>query len=254
MRIAMLDNEPRQIERVRHTMAEIGHECHGFDDGKSFLRALRHQSFDMLILDWQLPDAEGPDVVRWIRKKLGQRLPVLFMAKRRKGANMVEALTAGADDFVLEPIRPAELQARVAALLRRAYPAQHESELVVGPYRFVPFKRTLQFDGEAIVLKHREYELALFMFRNIGRVLSREHLLETVWGMGGAASSRSLDTHMSRLRSKLDLRPANGLLLSAVYRLGYRLDFMDNNTPEPPYPSAGTAEPARTASEGATPS
>lgn len=242
MRIAALDDEPRQLELIRHAMAVIGHECHGFEDGRSLQRALYQQSFDMLILDWRLPDVEGSDVVRWIREKLGSRLPILFVARRRKEEDMVEALTLGADDFMAKPIRVAELQARVKALLRRTYPALFETELSCGPYRFFPLTRTLQIHGQATRLKHREYTLALFLFRNIGRLLSREHLLEAVWGADAEVTSRSLDTHMSRLRSKLDLRPANGLVLSAVYGLGYRLEFIDQNGVESPYPMAGLSE------------
>ena len=141
-----------------------------------------------------------------------------------------------------KPIRVAELQARAKALLRRAYPALFETELVCGPYRVFPLTRTLQIYGQTIRLKHREYTLALFLLCNIGRLLSREHLLEAVWGADAEVTSRSLDTHMSRLRSKLDLRCANGLVLSAVYGLGYRLEFIDQNGVESPYPMAGVSE------------
>jgi len=230
MRIAALDDEACQLELIRHIMEGIGHECHGFADGKTLLRELRQQSFDLLVLDWSLPDMQGPAVVRWIREDLSSRLPILFVTNRREEADMVEGLTAGADDFMVKPIRVGELEARVRALLRRSYPAQHESEMAFGPYRFLPGSRTLQVKGQTVELKHREYELALFLFQNMGRLLSREHLREAVWGVGAEAPSRSLDTHISRLRSKLDLRPANGFLLSAIYGLGYRLEAIDADT------------------------
>ncbi len=244
MRIAALDDEPCQIELIRHAINAVGHECHGFEDGMSLLRALREQTYDLLIIDWQLPDMQGPDVVKWLREELGSRLPVLFVTNRRKEEDMVEALTAGADDFMIKPIRIAELQARVSALLRRAYPSQDQAELICGPYRLFAPTRTLQLRGQAVELKHREYELAAFLFRNLGRLLSREHLVEAVWGVGAGSTSRSLDTHMSRLRSKLDLRPANGVVLSAIYRLGYRLEFIDNNAIEPLYRTLSTASTA----------
>ncbi|WP_038200348.1 response regulator transcription factor [Xenophilus azovorans] len=230
MRIAALDDEPSQLELIRHTMESIGHECHGFEDAKSLLRALRQQTFDLLILDWTLPDVMGPDVVRAIRGEMLSRLPILFVTNRREEADMVRGLEAGADDFMVKPIRTGELAARTQALLRRAYPHQHEPEIVFGPYHFSPQLRTLQVNGEPLELKHREYELALFLFQNMGRLLSREHLREAVWGQGPEASSRSLDTHISRLRAKLDLRPHNGFLLSAIYGLGYRLEAIDADT------------------------
>lgn len=227
MRIAALDDEAGQLELIHHTMDGIGHECHGYGDARTLLRDLRTQTFDLLVLDWSLPDVEGPTVVRWIREEIGSRLPILFVTNRREEADMVEGLGAGADDFMAKPIRVGELKARVQALLRRAYPAHFESELVFGPYHFFPQSRSLEVNSKTVELKHREYELALFLFQNMGRLLSREHLREAVWGLGPEPASRSLDTHVSRLRSKLDLRPANGFLLSAIYGLGYRLEALE---------------------------
>jgi DNA-binding response OmpR family regulator len=227
MRIAALDDEAGQLELIQHTMDGIGHECHGYADARTLLRDLRTQTFDLLVLDWSLPDVEGPTVVRWIREELASRLPILFVTNRREEADMVEGLGASADDFMVKPIRVGELKARVQALLRRAYPAHFESELVFGPYHFFPQSRSLEVNNKAVELKHREYELALFLFQNMGRLLSREHLREAVWGLGPEPASRSLDTHVSRLRSKLDLRPANGFLLSAIYGLGYRLEALE---------------------------
>lgn len=229
MRIAALDDESSQLELIQLTMEGLGHECHVFGEGRLLLRELRLQSYDLLILDWTLPDLQGLEIVKWIRKDLNSRLPVLFVTNRHEEADMIEGLTAGADDFMAKPIRVGELSARVTALLRRAYPARHEPELVFGPYHFFPQAHMLEVGGKPIELKHREYELALFLFQNIGRLLSREHLREAVWGVGSETPSRSLDTHVSRLRTKLDLRPSNGFLLSAIYGLGYRLEAIDGD-------------------------
>ena len=123
--------------------------------------------------------------------------------------------------------RMGELVARTTALLRRAFPQSMGARLDFGAYRFDAEQRTLQLHGEAIGLKHREYELALFLFRNAGRLLSRTHLREAVWGDATDTPSRSLDTHMSRLRSKLELTEANGYTITAVYGVGYRLDAVN---------------------------
>ena len=227
MRIAVLDNGPEQLKLINHTMAGLGHESHMYTEGKTLLHSLRRQTFDLLILDWSLPDIKGLDVVKTIRRELKSRLPILFVTDRRDEADMVEGLNSGADDFMAKPIRAGELEARVNALLRRSYPAKHEAELVFGPYHFYPPSRLLKVRGKPVELKNREYELALFLFQNLGRLLSREHLHEAVWGLGVEALSRSLDTHVSRLRTKLDLRPANGFLLLAIYGLGYRLETIE---------------------------
>ncbi|MBO9515811.1 MAG: response regulator transcription factor [Variovorax sp.] len=233
MRIAALDDEPSQLELIRHAMEAIGHECHGFTEGKVLLRELRNQSYDLLILDWRLPDVQGPRVTRWIREDLNSRIPILFVTNRNAEQDLVEGLAAGADDFMGKPIRVAELQARVLALLRRSYPSQRGTELTFGDYQFSTTARTLQIRGRAIDLSHREYDLAFYLFQNLGRLVSRERLREAIWGESADASSRTLDTHVSRLRGKLELVPANGFLLSAVYGLGYRLESIDTHSLAP---------------------
>jgi DNA-binding response OmpR family regulator len=229
MRIAVLDDGVDQPKRISQTMTALEHECHSYTEGRALLQAMRRQTFDLLILDWNLPDMKGPDVVKSIRRELNSRLPILFVTDRHDEGDLVEGLNAGADDFMVKPARAGELEARVNALLRRSYPAQHEAELIFGPYHFYPPSRLLKVRGVQVELKNREYELALFLFQNLGRLLSREHLHEAVWGLGVEALSRSLDTHISRLRTKLDLRPANGFLLLAIYGLGYRLETIEAN-------------------------
>jgi len=242
MRIAMLDDEPREIESIQRVMAISGHECHGYANGKSLLRGLRVQRYDLLVLGWRPPDVAGIAMVRRLRERFGNRLPLLLTAGPEHKARLTTALLAGADDFMVKPLGSAELQARVHALLRRAYPTRFERELVYGPYHFSPHTGTIRLHGEPVRLKQREYDLALLLFRNIGRLLPREYLMLNVWGQELETGSRSLDTHVSRLRTRLDLRPANGMILASVYGLGYRLEYIAGNEAESPYPTAGAAE------------
>lgn len=242
MRIATLDGEPREIESIQSVMAMIGHECHGYANGKSLLRGLRAQRYDLLVLDWRPPDVKGLEMVRRLRESFGNRLPLLLTAGPEDKARMTAALLAGADDFMVKPLVSAELQARVHALLRRAYPTRFEKQLTYGPYHFSPLTGTIRLHGEPVRLKQREYELALLLFRNIGRLLPREHLMQAIWGQELESGSRSLDTHVSRLRARLDLRPANGMILASVYGLGYRLEYIAGDGAESPYPLAGAAE------------
>ncbi len=230
MRIALLDQASAQRQLINEAMAGLGHECHTFDEGEQLLQVLRRQTFDLIILDRCLPDICGLEVVRAARAALKNRLPILVVTSRCGEADVVEGLNAGADDVMAKPVRAHELEARVTALLRRAYPAQHEPELVFGPYHFYPPSRTLKVRGQPVALKNREYELALFLFQNLGRLLSREYLHEAVWGVGVEALSRSLDTHVSRLRTKLGLRPSSGFLLLAIYGLGYRLEMVETQS------------------------
>jgi len=121
-------------------------------------------------------------------------------------------------------IRVGVLTARVNALLRRAYPQRGGGEFVIDRYRFDPATAQISVGEQSVVLKQKEFDLAVFLFKNIGRLLSRKHLLEAVWGIEAEVSSRSLDTHVSRLRMKLGLMPENGYRLSAIYSVGYRLE------------------------------
>jgi DNA-binding response OmpR family regulator len=112
-------------------------------------------------------------------------MPVLFVTNRREEHDIVVmGLAAGADEFMVKPIRIAELKARVRALLRRSYPSQHDNEQVYGDYQFNLFNRSLRVRGVLVELGHREYDLALFLFRNMGRLLSRNHLREAIWVHG----------------------------------------------------------------------
>lgn len=214
MRIAVRDHEPDQLRLIAQAMSGLGHECHSYTERRPLPQALRRQTFDLLVLEWSPPDMRGLELVKTARDETA----------------VVEGLNAGADDFMVAPVRTTELEARVNALLRRSYPAQHETELVFGPYHLYPPARVLKANGATVELKNREYALALFLFQNLGRLLSREHLHEAVWGVGTAALSRSLDTHICRLRTKLGLGPSSGFLLLAIYGLGYRLEVVDAST------------------------
>ncbi|AMO97367.1 response regulator [Collimonas fungivorans] len=206
-------------------LTSSGHICHPFQSGKEILNQLRRESYDMLVLDWQVPDLSGPEVLRWVRDKLPKTIPVLFITSRSGEDDIVEGLAAGADDYMIKPIRRSELVARVQALLRRAYPIQNSSEQIVfNDYLFETRSGRLTLAGKPIEITQKEFDLALLFFRNLGRPLSRAYILEAVWSRDVDIPSRTMDTHVSRVRSKLQLRPENGYRLAPVYSYGYRLE------------------------------
>lgn len=224
MRVAVVDDDPNHLALTRSLLERMRHDCLPYLDGRSFVSAVKPEAFDLLIIDWQLPDLSGPDIVRYVRRELGPRLPILFVTNRSGEDDIVEGLRAGADDFMVKPLRPAEFNARVEALLRRAYPLERVAEIVSGRFRFNVLERTLTSEGRPVELNRKEFELALFLFKNVNRLLTREQLVRSVWGADVDSASRSLDTHVSRLRTKLGLRPETGYRLSAIYNLGYRLE------------------------------
>lgn len=238
MRIAVLDDDPILLELIKGTLERHHHVCHIYANGTSLLKDVRHETFDLLIVDWHLPDMEGTEVVQTVRQICGPQLPILFITRRQDERDVVHALACGADDFMTKPLRMGELVARTTALMRRAFPEAMGMRLVFGPYCFDADKRSLAVHGQTVELKNREYELALFMFRNPGRLLSRAHLREVVWGDTNEAPSRSLDTHVSRLRTKLELTDANGYTITAIYGMGYRLDPAGPGTTAPDHTPA----------------
>lgn len=225
MRIAVLDDDISQTDLVCQVLTSAGHSCHPFQSGKDMLNQLRRDSYDMLIIDWQVPDLSGAEVLRWARDKLPDTLPVMFMTGRSGEDDIVAGLAAGADDYMIKPLRRGELQARVQALLRRAYPSQQAIEQIqFGRYVFETRTGRLTVAGAAVEVTQKEFDLALLLFRNLGRPLSRAYILEAVWSRDVEIPSRTMDTHVSRVRSKLQLRPENGFRLATVYSYGYRLE------------------------------
>jgi DNA-binding response OmpR family regulator len=225
MRIAVLDDDPAMLDFVCTVLTASGHSCSPFLSGKEMVHQLRRDSFDMLILDWQVPDLSGTEVLHWVREKLSATLPVLFMTVRSAEDDIVTGLASGADDYMIKPIRRGELVARVQALLRRAYPAQTAAEYIeFGDYKFETRAGRLTFKEVQVELTQKEFDLALLLFRNLGRPLSRAYILEAVWSRDIEIPSRTMDTHISRVRTKLDLKPEKGYRLAPVYSYGYRLE------------------------------
>ncbi|SHI50328.1 response regulator transcription factor [Pollutimonas bauzanensis] len=231
MNIASLEDDPAQAQLIHHTLVCNGHDCTVFSQGKDLLAALsRSPAFDLLLLDWQIPDINGIDVVRWVRANLGHAIPVMFLTSRTLEEDLVTGLEAGADDYMIKPIRQGELLARVNALLRRHNPVgSREQPFICGAYEIDPSIDAIRLQGRKIELAPKEYELALLLFRNPGRLFSRDVLSSSVWNREIPATSRTLDTHLSNLRRKLQLGAEHGVRLNSSYALGYRLELTADN-------------------------
>ncbi|MFJ2989888.1 response regulator transcription factor [Collimonas sp. NPDC087041] len=230
MRIAILDDDPSQLDFVCQILTSKGYICHPFQSGKKILKELHRESYDMLILDWQVPDLSGLEVLLWVREKLSKTLPILFMTARNSEEDIVEGLTAGADDYMTKPIRNGELIARTEALLRRAYPVDKSSEQIqFNDYLFETIYSRISLAGKPIEVRKKEFDIALLLFCNLGRPLSRAYIVEKIWSRDIDIPSRTMDTHISRIRTKLHLRPENGYRLTPVYSYGYRLEKLKPN-------------------------
>ena len=228
MRIALLEDDSHQAALLNLWLEAAGHTSTIFAAGKTLMKSMSHDSFDLLMIDWNLPDVSGDEVLRWVREHVDWRIPVLFVTARDSEEDIVRSLELGADDYMVKPIRRMELLARVTALARRVGSSVGEREIIdIGGLSFDAGRRSISRAGEAIDLTGKEFDLALFLIKNTGRILSRGHILESVWGRSSDVNTRTVDTHMSRIRKKLDLNQERGWRLSAIYQHGYRLEYLE---------------------------
>jgi two-component system, OmpR family, response regulator RegX3 len=226
MRIALLEDQQDQVDLVSAWLKTAGHSCHVFMRGNDLVREAQRESFDLFLLDWEVPGMSGAEVLVWIRANISEPVPVLFATARQREEDIVHALASGADDYMVKPLGKLELLARIDALGRRVRPNSRQGEDVLeyGRLSVDCHRRQVKLDGREVTITQKDYELAVFLLRNVGRLLSRGHILESVWGQTAALNTRTVDTHVSRIRGKLKLTPENGWRLSAVYQHGYRLE------------------------------
>ncbi|MGV2293293.1 response regulator transcription factor [Trinickia sp. YCB016] len=226
MEILSLEDDRVQAELIVTSLQAEGYNARSFSEGRQVIRHLETATADLLILDWQVSDISGLEVLGWVRERLGRELPVLFLTNKTREDEIVTALSAGADDYMVKPVRRRELAARVEALLRRAYPSvkRNETRIVAGAYVVDLLNRSVLRNDVLMDLTPKEFEIAALLFRNLGRIMPREQLVKIIWGRELDKISRSLDTHIYRLRNKLGIGPEHGVRLRAVYTHGYRLE------------------------------
>jgi DNA-binding response OmpR family regulator len=230
MRLAVLHHDTTELESICSILSAAGHTVLACHSGKELLQHVRRDAVDLLVLDWQDIDMPPDEVMHGLREKLQLSIPVLFITGRSCEDDIVAGMAAGANDYMIKPLRRSELVARVQALLRRTYPNLHVPEnLEFGQYVFETRSAHLTLKGETIDLTQKEFDLALLLFRNLGRPLSRAYILVAVWSRDADIPSRTLDTHISRVRNKLLLKPENGFRLAPVYSYGYRLEQVSND-------------------------
>lgn len=223
MQVALIDNDPQQRAQMADVLNADGWSCVAFDSLNRLTAHLRTESIDLLVYHWQ-PAAEGLRALRAARQAASS-LPVLLVAGHSAEQELVETLADGLTDFLAKPVRKADLQLRARVLVSRANPARLVGRtLEFGAFCFDARSSRLTRQGELISLTQKEFDLALLFFRNLGRPLSRATIHEAVWPQEAEFNSRTMDTHVSRVRNKLGLRPENGFRLAPVYSYGYRLE------------------------------
>lgn len=220
-KILVVDDEPDLLELVRVNLAQEGYRVDTATSGRVALAELRRARPDLAVLDLMLPDVSGTDLCRRIRadRELSD-LPIIMLTAKADEVDRVVGFEVGADDYVTKPFSPRELVLRVRAVLRRHRKSEAEpSSLEHGDLEVDPARHRCFVDGAEIDLTAKEFDLLYNLMKSPGRVLTREHLLATVWGSDVVVTARTIDTHLKRLREKLG---NSGRLIETVRGVGYR--------------------------------
>jgi DNA-binding response OmpR family regulator len=227
MRIAIADDEADVRQFLQRIIADMGYTATCFSDGNQIAQALIRETFDLVILDWTMPGKDGLTMLSWMEEAMTERPPVIIMTNRTAKQDISNALNAGADDYITKPEDPSVIAARINALLRRsAGSGAFDAEATYGKYLLNRIEQTITFDNQAVTLTAKEFELADLFFRNADRTLSRNYIMESIWRTTASLATRTLDMHISRVRSKLELTPANGFRIFTVFGYGYRLETL----------------------------
>ena len=219
-RVLIVDDDPDIRRLVRHHLEQAGFEVAAVESGREGLAHSLERTPDLVVLDLMLPDLDGNEVCRAIRSQAGPALPILMLSARSEEIDRVLGFELGADDYVVKPFSPRELVLRVRSLLRRTGAAAGET-LVSGRLTLDAARRRSTLDGAAVTLTAKEFDLIFTLVKAGGKVLSRAYLMDHVWGYHGDSDSRTLDTHVRRLRGKLG---AVGRNIQTVRGVGYRYD------------------------------
>lgn len=214
------DNSIREI--VLYTLHSMGFEAQGFADGQSFLKALESHKPSLIMLDVMLPDYDGVELLKLIKRQAKTSdLPVIMATARGAEIEKIQALDLGADDYLAKPFSMMEMVARVKAVLRR-YKKEEPKNLVAGTLTLDEGSHVVK-DGERVIeLTYKEYELLALLLKHQGRVYSREQILDLIWGHDYDGENRTVDVHIRTLRSKLG-ESAN--LIKTVRGVGYKLEY-----------------------------
>jgi DNA-binding response OmpR family regulator len=213
--VMVVEDEPNIGALVRTYLERAGYDALWVRSGEDALVELRRHPVKLVVLDIGLPGIDGFEVCR----RIGGRVPVIMLTARDEEPDRVAGLEVGADDYVSKPFSPRELTARVKAVLRRvAHAAGAEEVSALGPVTLARGSREVRVDGHEVELTQREFDLLEYLLRNVGQVVTRDQLLESVWGFLSPGATRTVEVHVAQLRKKLGYPD----LIKTVRGLGYK--------------------------------
>jgi two-component system phosphate regulon response regulator PhoB len=221
MNILIVEDEPSMVELLRYNLESEGFQVTSASDGEEAMLSIEEQKPDMVLLDWMLPKLSGIEICRRLRRDQEFRnLPVIMITARAEETDRVRGLDVGADDYVSKPFSPAELMARIRAVLRRHNPTLGQDTITVADVTIDLVAYKVSRADRDVHLGPTEFKLLKFFMERAGRVLTREQLLDGVWGQGVYVEDRTVDVHIRRLRKALnDAHDAD--LIRTVRAVGY---------------------------------
>jgi two-component system phosphate regulon response regulator PhoB len=222
--ILIVEDEPPLVELLRYNLEKEGYLVDVAEDGAAALERVRGSTPDLIILDWMLPELSGIEVCRQLRADPDTKeVPVIMLTARGEEADRLKGLASGADDYVVKPFSPAELLARVRAVLRRSTASAPDETLTYRDLKLDMASHKVMRGGRAVNLGPSEFRLLRVLLKRPGRVFSREQLLDLAWGRDVYLEVRNIDVHIRRLRKQLNA-PGEVDLIRTVRGAGYALD------------------------------
>ncbi|MEF2968398.1 response regulator transcription factor [Paenibacillus sp. M1] len=228
-RLLVIEDEPTLSRLLSYNLTSEGYKVEVAEHGQTGFDLAMQQEFDLILLDLMLPGLNGFEIMSKLREE-GVKTPIIILTAKNAEEEVVEGLKSGADDYITKPFGVAELLARVAAVLRRSggqedrepAPVQQEAQITLGPLTVFPEKYEVTLNGESIVLRPKEFEVLLYLARKPGVVMTRDDLMNAVWGFDYIGGQRTVDVHVSSLRKKLELDPGS-VHIDSIRGVGYKL-------------------------------
>ena len=230
--ILIVEDDKDISELIRIHLTDLNYDVKQIYDGKEALESAINNDYSMIILDIMLPGMDGFEICKEIRKQ-NMQLPILMLTAKAEEIDKIMGLEFGADDYLTKPFSIRELTARVKALLRRSgIPKRmnrsgEESVITFDRLKILPQKRSVQIDGKVIELTAKEFDLLYLFASNPGRAYSRDNLLDLVWGYQYEGYSHTVNSHINRLRTKIEKNPSEPIYIKTVWGMGYR--FTERN-------------------------
>ena len=219
--IYIVEDDESIRELVLYALKNEGYSGKGCRDFEEFKAALEEDSPSLVLLDIMLPGKDGISILKWMREGKYKEVPVIMLTAKSAEIDKVRGLDLGADDYVTKPFSVLELMARIRARIRRGNDAESMNEITIKDLTIIPEKRRVNVDGKDVSLGFKEYELLYYLAQNKGIVLSRDKIMDAVWGYDYLGESRTVDVHIAFLRQKLG---KSGVMIKTVRNVGYILE------------------------------